>query len=72
MVRSRPSDQGLAGLLGLRWGAKTIAHSPVTMRIDPAVQRACGRTGGAEQATRARPLQARTPATVAHLARGSW
>jgi hypothetical protein len=42
------------------------------MRVDPAVQRACGRTGGAEQSTLARTLQASTAETVAHLEQVSW
>jgi hypothetical protein len=54
------------------WGAQTISQSQGTMRRDPAVQRALGRTGGAEQATLARPVQARTTETVDQLRRGSW
>src|SRR5205823_14449557 len=43
-----------------------------TIRLDPAVQRACGRTGCAEQSTMARTLQACTAETVAQLDRISW
>ena len=71
-VRSRPLDTVLDGLLGILCGARTISHSHVTMRVDPAVQRACGRTGCAEQSTIARTLQASTAATVAQLRRVSW
>src|SRR5438874_2161020 len=45
MVRYRPIDTVLDGLLGLLCGAKTISQSKVTMRVDPAVQRAFGRLG---------------------------
>jgi hypothetical protein len=58
--------------LGLLCGAKTIAQSNVTMRLDPAVQRACGRPGCAEQSTLARTWQARTVETVDQLSRVSW
>ena len=62
----------LDGLLGLLCGAKTISQSHVTIRVDPAVQRACGRTGCAEPSTMARTLQASTTETVAQLERVSW
>jgi hypothetical protein len=42
------------------------------MRVDPAVQRAFGRTGCAEQSTIARTLQASTPETIDQLSRVSW
>jgi hypothetical protein len=71
-VRSRPIDKVLDGLLGILCGAKTISQSNVTIRLDPAVQRAFGRTGCAEQSTIARTLQASTAETVAHLERVSW
>jgi hypothetical protein len=72
MVRYRPIDKVLDGLLGLLCGAKTISQSNVTIRVDPAVQRAFGRTGCAEQSTIARTLQASTAETVAQLERVSW
>src|ERR671929_1572754 len=72
MVRYRPIETVLDGLLGILCGAKTIAQSKVTIRLDPAVQRAFGRTGCAEQSAIARTLQASTPETVAQLSRGSW
>jgi hypothetical protein len=72
MVRYRPVEKVLDGLLGILCGAKTIAQSHGTIRVDPAVQRACGRTGCAEQSTIARPLQACTAETVAQLSRVSW
>ena len=71
-VRYRPIDKLLDGLLGILCGAKTISQSNVTIRVDPAVQRAFGRTGCAEQSTIARTLQASTAETVAQLSRVSW
>jgi len=71
MVRYRPIDKVLDGLLGIRCGAKTLSPSNGTMRVDPAVQRAFGRTGCAEPSTIARPLQASTVETVDHLSRVS-
>jgi Transposase DDE domain group 1 len=71
-VRHRPLDKLLDGLLGLLCGAKTISQSNITIRVDPAVQRAFGRTGCAEQSTIARTLQASTAETVDQLSRVSW
>src|SRR5215470_19259554 len=71
-VRYRPIDKVLDGLLGILCGAKTISQSNGTIRVDPAVQRAFGRTGCAEQSTIARTLQASTAATVDQLERVSW
>jgi len=71
-VRYRPTDKLLDGVLGMLCGAKTISQSHVTIRIDPAVQRAFGRTGCAEQSTIARTLQACTAETVAQFDRVSW
>jgi hypothetical protein len=70
--RYRPIDTRLDGLLGILCGAKTIAQSTGTIRIDPAVPRAFGRTGCAEQSTMARTLQASTAETVDQLSRVSW
>jgi hypothetical protein len=70
-VRHRPIEKVLDGLLGILCGAKTIAQSNVTIRVDPAVQRAFGRTGCAEQSTIARTLKACTAETVDHLERVS-
>jgi Transposase DDE domain group 1 len=70
-VRYRPIDKLLDGLLGLLCGAKTISQSNGTIRVDPAVQRAFGRTGCAEQSAIARTLQARTTAQVTQLERVS-
>jgi hypothetical protein len=70
MVRYRPVEKVLDGLLGILCGAKTIAQSNGTIRLDPAVQRAFGRTGCAEQSTIARTLQASTAETVDQLRRG--
>src|SRR5438067_2298277 len=71
-VRYRPIDKLLDGLLGILCGAKTISQSNGTIRVEPAVQRAFGRTGCAEQSTIARTLQACTAETVAHRERVSW
>src|SRR5919205_1374155 len=71
-VRYRPVEKVLDGLLGILCGAKTISQSNGTIRVDPAVQRAFGRTGCAEQSTIARTLQASTAETVAQLSRVSW
>ena len=72
MVRYRPVEKVLDGLLGILCGAKTIAQSNVTIRVDPAVQQAFGRTGCAEQSTIAPTLQASTVETVVQLSRVSW
>ena len=71
-VRYRPMDKLLDALVGILCGAQTIAHRNVTMRTDPAVQRAFGRTGCADPSTMARTLRACTGETVAQLARVSW
>lgn len=71
-VRYRPIEKVLDGLLGMLCGAKTISQSNGTIRVDPAVQRAFGRTGCAEQSTIARTMQASTAETVAQLDRVSW
>jgi len=71
-VRYRPIDKVLDALLGMLCGAKTIAQSNVTIHTDPAVQRAFGRTGCAEQSTIARTLHACTAENVAQLERVSW
>lgn len=68
----RPTDKLLDGVLGILCGAKTISQSHVTIRVDPAVQRAFGRTGCADQATIARTLQACTAETVAPFDGVSW
>jgi len=71
-VRYRPIEKALDALVGILCGAKTISQSHSTIRVEPAVQRAFGRTGCAEQSTLARPLQASTAETVDHLSRVSW
>src|SRR2546430_3390878 len=71
-VRYRPMDKLLDGLLGILCGAKTISQSNVTIRVDPAVQRAFGRTGCAEQSTIERTLQASTAEPVDQRTRVSW
>jgi hypothetical protein len=71
-VLHRPVDDLLHALLSLWCGAKTIAQSNVTIRTDPAVQRAFGRKGCADQSTIARTLQACTAETGAQLERVSW
>ncbi len=69
VVKYRPLDKLLEGLLGMRCGAKSIAQSHVTITVDPAVQRAFGRQGCAEHSTMARTLQACTAENVAQLER---
>src|ERR671922_2769216 len=71
-VRYRPIDKLLDALVGILCGAKTIAQSNVTIRTDPAVQRAFGRTACADQSTIARTLRACTGENVAQLERVSW
>jgi hypothetical protein len=71
-VHHRPLDKRLDGLWGILGGAKTISQSNITIRLEPAVQRAFGRTGCAEQSTIARTLQASTAETVDQLSRVSW
>jgi hypothetical protein len=71
-VRYRPVDKLLDALSGMLCGAKTISQSNITIRVDPAVQRAFGRTGCAEQSTLARTLRACTGENVAQLERVSW
>jgi Transposase DDE domain group 1 len=71
-VRYRPIEKVFDSLLGILCGAKTISQSNITIRVDPAVQRAFGRTGCAEQSTIARTLQACTTAQVTQLERVSW
>lgn len=71
-LRYRPIDKILDALVGILCGAKTIAQSNVTIRTDPAVQRAFGRTGCADQSTIARTLRACTVDTIAELERVSW
>ena len=56
-VKHGPFEKILDGLLGLLCGAKTISQSNGTIRLDPAVQGAFGRTGCAEQSTIAAPCK---------------
>jgi hypothetical protein len=71
-VRYRPIDTWLDGLWGSLCGAQTLSQSHGTMRVDPAVPRAYGRTGCAEPSTLARTLYACTAETVAQRDRVSW
>jgi hypothetical protein len=71
VVKYRPIDTRLDGLLGMLCGAKTIAQSHVTVKVDPAVQHAFGRKGCADQSTMARTLPACTAENVAQLERVS-
>ena len=71
-IKYRPVDKLLDALVGMLCGAKTSAQSNVTVRVDPAVQRAFGRKGCADQSTIARTLQAGTPQTVEQLEEVSW
>ncbi len=67
-IKYRPVDKLLDALVSMLCGAKTIAQSNVTVRVDAAVQRAFGRKGCAEQSTIARTLHACTAETVSQLA----
>ncbi len=71
-VRYRPIDKVLDALVSILCGAKTITKSNTTIRTDPAVQRAFGRTGCADQSTIARTLRACTGDNVTQLERVSW
>jgi hypothetical protein len=71
-VRYRPVEKVLDGLLGILCGAKPISQSNLTIRVDPAVPRAFGRTGCAAQSTIARTLRACPGDNVAQLERVSW
>src|SRR4030095_9909614 len=71
-IKYRPVEKLLDALVGMLCGAKTIAQSNVTVRVDPAGQRAFGRKGCADQSTIARTLQAGTPQTVEHLEQVAW
>jgi hypothetical protein len=69
VVKYRPTEKLLDGLLRILCGAKPIAHSPVTSTVDLAVQRAFGRKSCAEPSTMARTLHAGTADHVAALDR---
>jgi len=71
-VRYRPIDTLLDALSGILCGAKTMAQNTVTIRTDRAVQRACGRSGCAEQSTIARTLRACTAENVGQFNKVSW
>src|SRR5919204_2529559 len=71
-VKHRPVDKLLDALMGMLCGAKTIAQSNLTVRVDAALQRAFGRQGCAAQSTIARTLHACTAETVAQLEGLSW
>jgi hypothetical protein len=71
-VKYQPVDKLLDALMSMRCGAQTIAQRNLTVRVDAAVQRACGRHGCAAQSTIARTLHACTAATVTQLAGLSW
>ena len=71
-VRYRPGDKRLDALRGRLCGAKTMAPKHRPSRTDRAVQRALGRTGGAEPSTRARPLRACTAENVGQCQKVSW
>jgi hypothetical protein len=71
-IKYRPVDKLLEALVGMRCGAKTSAQSNVTVRVDPAVHHAFGRTGCADHSTSARTLQAGTPQSVQQLEQVSW
>src|SRR5262245_13722087 len=68
----RPVEKLLDALVGMLCGAKTIAQSNVTVRVDAARQRVFGRKGCADHSIIARSLQAGTPQTVQQLEEVSW
>jgi hypothetical protein len=70
--RYRPVEKVLAALLGIRCGAQTRAQSNGTIRVEPAMPRAWGRTSGAEPSTSARTLRAGTATTVDRFAHVPW
>jgi hypothetical protein len=72
VVKYCPMEKLLDGLLGMMCGAKTIAQSNVTIKVEPAVQRAFERKGCAEQSTIARTLHTCTAENVAQPERVSW
>ena len=72
VVKYRVVDKLLDAVIGMLCGAKTIAQSNLTVRVDPAVQRACGRQGCAEHSTIVRTLHACTTEAVTQLERVSW
>jgi hypothetical protein len=71
-IKYRPVEKLLDALVGMLCGAKTSAQSKVTIRTDPAGQRAFGHKGCADQSTSARTLQAGTPQSVQQLEEVSW
>jgi hypothetical protein len=71
-VKYQPVDKLLDALVSMLCGAQTSAPSNVTVRVDPALPRAFGRQGCAEQSTIARTLHAWTAETVTQLAGLSW
>jgi len=71
-VKHQPVDKLLDALMGMLCGAKTIAQSNVTVRVDAALQRAFGRKACAEQSTIARTLHACTAETVTQLEGLGW
>ena len=71
-VKHQPVDKLLDALMGMLCGAKTMAQSNVTVRVDAAVQRAFGRNGCAEQSTIARTWHVCTAETVTQLEGLSW
>jgi len=71
-VRYRPIDTLLDALSGILCGAKTMTQNTVTIRTDRAVQRACGRSGCAEQSTIARTLRACIAENVGQFNKVSW
>lgn len=67
VIHHRPTDKLLDALIGMLAGAKGIVETNTTVRADPAVQRAFGRHGCAEQSTIQDTLSHATPDTVTQL-----
>lgn len=67
VLKYRPVDKLLMVFVSLLAGAKAVVHSGTTVRVDPALQRAFGRPGCAEQSVLADTLNAASDQDVADL-----
>ena len=67
VLKYRPVDKLLMLFVALLAGAKAVSHSGTTLRVDPALQRAFGLPGCADQSTLADTLNAATAQAVADL-----
>jgi hypothetical protein len=67
VLRYTPTQKLLMVFVALLAGAKAVAHADTTLRVDPALQRAFGLPGCAEQSVLADTLNAATDRDVADL-----